>query len=180
MKSCEAGRPIDPGSLVLWMASPWSSIAIHGATSGSSGPGGITWPARLPAQRELGTCQAGLASLSRMWSGGRVGHEPGCRQGRVHRTGGLQLLPHAGCGGRDRGRLGPNLDVRLRSDCASAASKRFRGARLKQCIHTAIVTLYAFILAGYRLGIMPRNFALGVLTPTQIQALVNFLASVAK
>jgi len=78
------------------------------------------------------------------------------------------------------GTVGPNLDVRLRSDCASAASKRIRGTTLKQCIHTAIVKPYAFIPSGYRPGIMPSNFALGVLTSTQIQALVNFLASAAK
>jgi cytochrome c oxidase subunit 2 len=75
--------------------------------------------------------------------------------------------------------VGPNLDVRLRTDCASAASKRVRGATLKQCIYTAITNPYKYIPAGYQSGIMPSNFAQS-LTATQIQELVNFLATVAK
>ncbi|HUE06365.1 MAG TPA: cytochrome c oxidase subunit II [Acidimicrobiales bacterium] len=77
------------------------------------------------------------------------------------------------------GTIGPNLDVRLRTDCASAASKAVRGAALDQCIRTAIVSPYKFIPSGYSAGIMPANFAQR-LTPTQIQSLVTFLASVAK
>lgn len=77
------------------------------------------------------------------------------------------------------GTVGPNLDVRLRTDCASAASKTVRGATLQQCIHTAIVSPYKFIPSGYTAGVMPSNFA-QQLTPTQIQSLVTFLAGVAK
>ncbi len=77
------------------------------------------------------------------------------------------------------GTVGPNLDVRLRTDCASAASKQVRGATLNQCIHTAIVTPYKFIPSGYPAGIMPPNFAQR-LSSSQIQSLVTFLASVAK
>jgi mono/diheme cytochrome c family protein len=77
------------------------------------------------------------------------------------------------------GTIGPNLDARLRSDCASPASKRIRGATLQQCIMTAIIKPYAFIPTGYQPGVMPSNFG-QTLSSTQIQALANFLASVAK
>jgi cytochrome c oxidase subunit 2 len=77
------------------------------------------------------------------------------------------------------GTIGPNLDVRLRTDCASPASKKIRGASLDQCISTAITSPYRFIPSGYTSGIMPSNFAQR-LSSTQIQSLVTFLASVAK
>jgi len=77
------------------------------------------------------------------------------------------------------GAVGPNLDVRLRTDCATAASKRIRGATLQQCITTAITKPYAYLPTGYRAGIMPPNFG-QTLTSTQIQSLASFLASVAK
>jgi cytochrome c oxidase subunit 2 len=75
--------------------------------------------------------------------------------------------------------IGPDLDLRLRSDCATAQSKRSRGASLSQCIYTAITKPYAYIPKGYSAGIMPSNFS-QTLTSTQIQSLVKFLASVAK
>jgi cytochrome c oxidase subunit 2 len=92
----------------------------------------------------------------------------------------------AGCGGCHTlaaagatGTVGPNLDVRLRTDCASAASKTIRGATLDQCIYTAITNPYKFLPSGYGAGIMPSNFAT-TLGSAQIQTLVRFLASVAK
>ena len=96
------------------------------------------------------------------------------------------FLGSAGCSGCHTlaaagatGTIGPNLDVRLRTDCASPASKKIRGASLDQCIHTAITSPYRFIPSGYTSGIMPSNFAQR-LSATQIQSLVSFLASVAK
>jgi cytochrome c oxidase subunit II len=77
------------------------------------------------------------------------------------------------------GTVGPDLDTRLRTDCASAASKPIRGATLEECIHTAITKPYAFIPTGYHAGVMPATFA-QTLSSAQIQSLVNFLASVAK
>ncbi len=77
------------------------------------------------------------------------------------------------------GTVGPDLDTRLRSDCALAASKQVRGATLEECIHTAIVKPYAYIPTGYHAGVMPPNFS-QTLTSTQIQALVAFLASATK
>ncbi len=77
------------------------------------------------------------------------------------------------------GTVGPDLDVRLRTDCATPASKKIRGATLTQCIHTAIVNPYAYIPTGFTKGIMPPTFGKS-LTPAQIQSLVTYLASVAK
>ncbi len=77
------------------------------------------------------------------------------------------------------GTVGPNLDVRLKSDCSNPASQKIRGTTLKQCIDTAITKPSAYLPPGYRAGIMPPNFS-HTLTTTQIQALVNFLSSVAK
>jgi cytochrome c oxidase subunit 2 len=92
----------------------------------------------------------------------------------------------AGCSGchtlgaaGSTGTVGPNLDQRLRSDCASAASKRIRGATLQKCITTAIMSPYKYLPSGYHAGIMPSNFA-QTLTSTQIQSLVLFLSSAAK
>lgn len=77
------------------------------------------------------------------------------------------------------GTVGPDLDKRLKADCGNPTSQKIRGSTLKQCIDTAITKPYAYLPAGYHAGIMPSTFS-QTLTPTQIQALVNFLASVAK
>ena len=74
---------------------------------------------------------------------------------------------------------GPNLDTRLRSDCALPASKPIRGATLQKCIETAITKPYAFIPSGYHAGVMPSTFA-KTLTKSEITALVNFLSTAAK
>jgi cytochrome c oxidase subunit II len=92
----------------------------------------------------------------------------------------------AGCSGchtlaaaASTGTVGPDLDTRLKADCATAASKSARGASLQQCIQTAITDPYKYLPSGYSAGIMPSNFGQR-LTSDQIQALVNFLASAAK
>ena len=77
------------------------------------------------------------------------------------------------------GTVGPNLDTRLRSDCALSASKPIRGAALQQCIHTAIVKPYAYVPSGYAAGVMPSNFG-QTLTSSEVTALVNFLSTAAK
>jgi mono/diheme cytochrome c family protein len=77
------------------------------------------------------------------------------------------------------GVVGPNLDQRLRSDCATAQSKQIRGATLQKCIYTAITKPYAYIPSGYQAGVMPSNFA-QTLKPNEITALVNFISTAAK
>jgi cytochrome c oxidase subunit 2 len=88
---------------------------------------------------------------------------------------GCHTLADAGASGT----IGPNLDVRLRTDCSTAASKRIRGATLSACLHTSIVNPYAYIPSGYAKGVMPATFG-KTLTAPQIQSLVSYLASVAK
>jgi mono/diheme cytochrome c family protein len=77
------------------------------------------------------------------------------------------------------GTVGPNLDTRLRSDCALPASKKARGATLAKCIETAIVKPYAFLPSGYSAGVMPNDFGTK-LKPNEVTALVNFLSTAAK
>jgi cytochrome c oxidase subunit 2 len=77
------------------------------------------------------------------------------------------------------GTVGPDLDTRLRKDCAAAASKRIRGATLQKCVLTAITNPYKYLPSGYQAGIMPSTFS-HTLTSTQIQSLVTFLSSAAK
>jgi len=92
----------------------------------------------------------------------------------------------AGCGGchtlaaaSTTGTVGPDLDTRLKADCALPASQKVRGTTLQQCIQTAITKPYAFLPSGYSSGIMPSDFGQR-LTSDQIQALVNFLSTAAK
>jgi mono/diheme cytochrome c family protein len=77
------------------------------------------------------------------------------------------------------GTVGPNLDMRLKSDCALPTSIKIRGSSLADCIHTAIIKPYAFIPSGYAAGVMPPNFATK-LTGSEITALVNFIQSAVK
>ncbi|MGO9907499.1 MAG: c-type cytochrome [Solirubrobacteraceae bacterium] len=77
------------------------------------------------------------------------------------------------------GTVGPNLDTRLKSDCATPESMQVRGTTLEKCIHTAIVDPYAYIPSGYTKGIMPDTFS-KTLSPSQIQALVAFLSTAVK
>jgi mono/diheme cytochrome c family protein len=76
------------------------------------------------------------------------------------------------------GTVGPSLNT-LKQACAAPASQKVRGTTLEKCIHTAIVSPYAYIPPGYKAGIMPNTFSKS-LSPTQIQALVAFLASASK
>jgi mono/diheme cytochrome c family protein len=77
------------------------------------------------------------------------------------------------------GTVGPNLDTRLKSDCATPQSQQIRGTTLEECIHKAIVDPYAYIPSGYASGIMPNTFS-KTLSPSQVQALVAFLSSAVK
>jgi mono/diheme cytochrome c family protein len=77
------------------------------------------------------------------------------------------------------GTVGPNLDQRLKSDCALPASKKIRGTSLDACIKKAIVDPYAYIPTGYASGVMPSNFGTK-LKPNEVTALVNFLSTAAK
>lgn len=99
---------------------------------------------------------------------------------------GKSIFTSAGCAGCHTlaaagatGTIGPNLDARLRTDCATAASKHIRGATLAECIHTAITDPYKYLPSGYAAGIMPSSFG-KTLTPAELGELVSFLESAAK
>jgi mono/diheme cytochrome c family protein len=77
------------------------------------------------------------------------------------------------------GTVGPNLDTRLKADCADPKSKPIRGATLEQCIRAAIIKPYAYIPSGYAAGVMPSDFSTR-LKPNEITALVNFLSTATK
>jgi len=77
------------------------------------------------------------------------------------------------------GTVGPNLDQRLKSDCATPQSQKIRGTTLEKCIETAITKPYAYIPSGYAAGIMPDTFS-KTLSSSQIQALVKFLSTSVK
>jgi cytochrome c oxidase subunit II len=158
-------RVVTPSAFQAWLGS-----------QPANGPPPLGTPP--PAAAQPGVPGAGSAPAPA--PAGSSGSATGAAAGKAIFTG------SAGCGtchtlaaAGTTGTVGPNLDTRLRTDCALPASKRIRGATLQQCISTAITKPYAFLPSGYAAGIMPSNFG-QTLTPTQIQALVNFLASVAK
>ena len=137
-----------------------------------------------PGAAQAGVPGAGSAAPATGGEGSQAGG--GASSGTSVEAGKAVFTGSAGCGSchtlaaaGTTGQVGPNLDTRLKSDCATAASKKVRGATLQQCIHTAITNPYAYLPSGYQSGIMPSTFS-QTLTSTQIQALVNFLSSVAK
>lgn len=98
---------------------------------------------------------------------------------------GKAVFMSAGCGGchalaaaGTTAIVGPNLDTRLRADCATPASKRIRGATLQKCIYTAITNPFAYLPSGYRAGIMPSGY--GGMPANQLKELVTFLSTAAK
>jgi cytochrome c oxidase subunit 2 len=71
------------------------------------------------------------------------------------------------------GTVGPDLGTKVVPD------SKTRGLAVKPFIFESITKPNAFISPGFQPNIMPQTFA-QTLTPTQIQALVNFIASVTK
>jgi mono/diheme cytochrome c family protein len=136
---------------------PGATATSNGGAASSSGGAPSAKPA-APSSTAAATAAAGKAAFT---------GSAGCAS--------CHTLAAAGASGT----VGPNLDTRLRKDCATAASKRVRGATLQKCIDTAIVNPYKYIPTGYQAGIMPSTFS-HTLTSTQIQSLVTFLSSAAK
>jgi cytochrome c2 len=146
---------------------------------------------RMPANLYTGQNAENVAAYV-----GQVAAVPGQDTGALAQAGAVQGTSAAagkqvftgigGCGSchvlaaaGTTGTVGPNLDTRLRSDCALPASKKTRGATLAKCIETAIVKPYAYLPSGYAAGIMPNDFGTK-LKPNEITALVNFLSTAAK
>jgi cytochrome c oxidase subunit II len=156
---------VTPAAYQAWIAKqPLQPAPAYsfGGPAGAAAPAGAATPAAPAPSTSGATPGASAAAGKAIFTG-----PGGC--GTCH------TLAAAGT----TGTVGPNLDTRLRPDCKTPASIRARGSTLAQCIDTAIIKPYAYIPAGFQPNIMPPNFA-QTLTPTQIQALVNFLASVTK
>ena len=141
---------------------------------------GLPGSSASSASSSSSSSRSGGSSASSSTASSSTGASPASAAGRAVFTGasgcsGCHTLAAAGA----TGTVGPNLDVRLRTDCATAASKKVRGSTLTQCIHTAIVNPYAYIPTGFTKGVMPATFG-HTLTGAQIQSLVSYLASVAK
>ncbi|MBV9839912.1 MAG: cytochrome c oxidase subunit II [Solirubrobacterales bacterium] len=161
-------RVVTPSAFQTWLAAQPANaappIGVPPPAAAQPGVPGAAAPAAGAASTGAGSSASGSSSAAgkTLFAG-----SAGCSS--------CHTLAAAGA----TGTVGPNLDVRLRSDCQSAASKRIRGSSLNQCIFTAITKPYAYLPPGYRAGIMPPNFA-QTLTSTQIQSLVSFLTGVAK
>jgi cytochrome c oxidase subunit 2 len=170
-------RVVTPAALQAWLASqPNNGPPPIGIPSPQSAQPGVPGSAQAkgvstgaPSTSTTPSSTSGASAATSAAAGKVVFTTPSLACSACH------TLAAAGA----TGTVGPNLDQRLRTDCASAASQKVRGGTLKQCIMTAIEHPYAFIPQGYHAGIMPNTFA-KTLTPTQIQALVNFLSSEAK
>jgi len=114
------------------------------------------------------------------------GPSPSAPSAAAGAAAGKALFTSAGCSGCHTlaaagatGTIGPDLDLRLRSDCSLPDSTKIRGATLQQCVEAAITKPYAYIPSGYSAGVMPPNFGT-TLSSTEIQSLVDFLSTMAK
>jgi cytochrome c oxidase subunit II len=128
-----------------------------------------------PNAAQPGVPGAGAPSTSTSSSGAAAsGSDTSPAAGKAVFTG------SAGCGSchalaaaGTTGTIGPNLGV------TEVPDSKKRGLPLKQFISESITKPNAYISPGFRPNIMPQNFS-QQLTSTQIQALVNFIASVTK
>ena len=160
---------VQPGTFRSWLsrqpASGAPPIGTPPPSANQAGVPGATSSAPAPSAKSAapaGASASGGAAGKAIFSG-----SAGCAS--------CHTLAAAGA----TGTVGPDLDTRLRKDCATAASKRVRGATLQKCIFTAITSPYKYIPTGFQAGIMPSTFS-HTLNSTQIQSLVTFLSSAAK
>jgi cytochrome c oxidase subunit 2 len=181
---CGAGHSLMRSSVRVVSATAFQSW-LRAQPANGPPPVGSTPPNVSNAVPGYGTPSAGgssssSTSSSSSSSSSSSGASTSAAAGKTVFTGtagcsGCHTLAAAG----STGTVGPDLDTKLKADCASAASKTARGASLQQCIQTAITDPYKYLPSGYSAGIMPSNFGKR-LTSDQIQALVNFMASAAK
>ena len=142
----------------------------------ANGPPPVGIPS--PAEAQPGVPGAGTAPAASSSSGSASGTSAAAGKALFTGSAGCGSCHTLGAAGTT-GTVGPNLDVRLKSDCSTPASKKARGATLQECINTAITDPYKYLPSGYSAGIMPSTFA-KTLTSTQIQALVNYLSTSVK
>jgi cytochrome c oxidase subunit 2 len=161
-------RVLTPAAFKTWLGSqkPGGAPPVGTPPSNAAQPG-IPGAGASPSSASGGSGSSSAAATSPA-AGKTVFTGPGG-------CGSCHTLAAAGT----TGTVGPNLDQRLKSDCATAKSMAVRGKTISQCISTAITSPYKYLPAGYSAGVMPNNFS-QTLSSTQIQALVNFLSGVAK
>jgi cytochrome c oxidase subunit II len=128
----------------------------EGSGSSSSGSSSTTTPGQSTTSGPTNSAATSAAAGKAVFTG-----SAGCAS--------CHTLAAAGA----TGTVGPNLGTQV----IPAAKKR--GLPLKQYIEESITKPNAFITPGFQANIMPQSFA-QTLTPTQIQALVNFIASVTR
>jgi cytochrome c oxidase subunit 2 len=156
------------------------SFAVQPGVPGDNSPAAAPSQSSAPSSSTSSTTSSTSSSSSPPSSGTTSSTSGTVAAGKAIFTGsaGCSSCHTLGAAGAS-GTVGPDLDTRLRSDCATAASKKIRGSTLTECIHTAIVNPYAYIPTGYSKGVMPPNFSTR-LSSTQISDLVTFLSTVAK
>ena len=182
---CGAGHSLMRSSVRVVSATAFATWLQHQPANGPP-PVGTTPPNVSNAVPGYGTGGGGSSSSSSSSSSGSSSSSSSSSSNTSAAAGKAVFTGSAGCSGchtlaaaAATGTVGPDLDARLKADCASAASKSARGATLEECIKTAITDPYKYLPTGYSAGIMPSNFGQR-LTSDQIQALVTFLASAAK
>jgi cytochrome c oxidase subunit II len=182
---CGAGHSLMRSSVRVVSATAFATWLRHQPANGPP-PVGTTPPNVSNAVPGYGTGGGGSSSSSSSSSSGSSSSSSSSSSNTSAAAGKAVFTGSAGCSGchtlaaaAATGTVGPDLDARLKADCASAASKSARGATLEECIKTAITDPYKYLPTGYSAGIMPSNFGQR-LTSDQIQALVTFLASAAK
>jgi cytochrome c oxidase subunit 2 len=137
-------------------------------------------PIGTPPPNDQQTGLPGGASSSSSTTTTATSTASGVPSGASAAEGKSVFLGSAGCGSchtlaaaGTTGTVGPNLGTQV------VPSTKKAGMSLKAYISQSITKPNAFITPGFQPNIMPQNFA-QTLTPTQIQSLVDFIASVTK
>jgi len=165
-----AGLAGEPGAAP---SSP-SGGAAEGSGGAQSGPGASGSGGGSSTSGSGGASGGSSTSTGTSAAGAAAGASASATAGKAIFTG------SAGCGtchtlaaAGTSGTVGPNLGTRVVPD-----SKK-RGLPLKQFIDESITKPNAFISPGFPPNVMPQTFS-QTLTPTQIQQLVDFIASATK
>ena len=159
-----AVRVVSPETFQKWLSS-----------QKPNGPPPVGTPPPNAAQPGVpGAASAAASSSSSSSSGSSTASQTSAAAGKAVFTG------SAGCGSchtlaaaGTTGTVGPNLGTSIVPDAKKA------GMPVKAFIMDSILKPNSFITPGYGPNVMPQTFG-QTLTPTQVQALVNFISSVTK
>jgi cytochrome c oxidase subunit 2 len=159
-----AVRVVSPETFHKWLSSQTPN-----------GPPPVGTPPPNAAQPGVpGAASAAASSSSSSSSGSSTASQTSAAAGKAVFTG------SAGCGSchtlaaaGTTGTVGPNLGTSIVPDAKKA------GMPVKAFIMDSILKPNSFIAPGYGPNVMPQTFG-QTLTPTQVQALVNFISSVTK